>query len=275
MRLCYDPAMRLAIVLAVVMVLSPTAPALATDLLAEARRQYNLGEYEAAADAARMALEDPALVDRARVVFGRIQLERYRRSGSTRDLADARSALRAVDPTALDGLERIELSIGLAETLFLEDRFGASAELFEPLIDVSSRLGTLAHERVLDWWATALDRQAQLRQREERNAIYQRIIERMSRELGLDPVSGPASYWLAAAARGRGDVERAWQAAQAGWLRAPQTSDRGAALRADLDRLVVQAIIPERLARLGLKDPNAALAGMLGEWEAFKMTWTR
>lgn len=266
--------MRRVLVLAAVL-LSLAAPATAADLLAEARRHYNLGEYDAAADAARAALEDPALADRARVVFGRVQLERYRRSGSISDLADARGALRAVDPAALDGLERLELSIGLAETLFLEDRFGAAAELFEPLIDASARLGTLAHERVLDWWASALDRQAQLRQREERNAIYQRIIERMSRELAASPGSGPASYWLAAAARGRGDVERAWQAAQAGWLRAPQTSDRGAALRADLDRLVVQAIIPERLARLGLKDPTRALAGMIGEWEAFKMTWTR
>jgi hypothetical protein len=84
-----------------------------------------------------------------------------------------------------------------------------------------------------------------------------------------------AAYWLAAAARGRGDIERAWQAALAGWMRAPQTADRGAALRADLDRLVIQAIIPERIARLGLKDTTQALAGMLGEWEAFKVTWSR
>jgi hypothetical protein len=266
--------MRQVIGLAAVLLLL-AAPASAFDLLAEARRHYNSGDFDAAAAAARDALEDPALANRARVVLGRVQLERYRRSGSISDLAEGRNALRAVDPTALEGIERLELSLGLAEALFLEDRFGAAAELFEPLIDSSSRLGTVAHERVIDWWATALDRQAQLRQREERTRIYDRIIERMSAELAAYPGSGPASYWLAAAARGRGDVERAWQAAQAGWLRAPQTSDRGAALRADLDRLVIQAIIPERLARLGLKDPAAAHIGMLGEWESFKMTWTR
>jgi hypothetical protein len=92
----------------------------------------------------------------------------------------------------------------------------------------------------------------------------------MTAEIAQDPGSTPASYWLAAAARGEGNSERAWQAAVAGWMRAPLARDRGAALRADLDRLVVQAIIP---ARLGLKDPAQALAGMLGEWEAFKMMW--
>jgi hypothetical protein len=266
--------MRLVIALAVVLV-SFAAPASGSDYLGEARRHYNLGEYDAAESAARRAAADPHTVDAARVVLGRVQLERYRRSGALPDLADARNALRTVNPQALDTRERLELTIGLAEALFLEDRFGASAELFEPLIDASVVLGAVAHERVLDWWATALDRQAQLRPQDERAALYQRIIDRMSGELADNPGSGPAAYWLAAAARGRGDIERAWQAALAGWLRAPQTSDRGAALRADLDRLVVQAIIPERIIRLGLKDATQALPGMLGEWEAFKMTWSR
>ena len=34
--------------------------------------------------------------------------------------------------TLLDARERIELTLGLGEALFLEDRFGAAAELFEP-----------------------------------------------------------------------------------------------------------------------------------------------
>jgi tetratricopeptide (TPR) repeat protein len=266
--------MRVVLVLAVLL-LSLGRPAEAFDLLAEARRHYNLGDYDAAVAAARQAVEDPQLADRARVVLGRVQLERYRRSGALSDLSEARTALRSVNPEALDERERLELTLGLAESLFLEDRFGASAELFEPLIDSSRILGDAAHERVLDWWATALDRQAKLRPLAERTAIYERLIDRMSRELEDSPRSGAASYWLAAAASGHGDVERAWQAALAGWLRAPQTSDRGAALRADLDRLVVQAIIPARVGLLKLKDPEAALTGMLGEWEAFKVTWSR
>ena len=41
-----------------------------------------------------------------------------------------------------------------------------------------------------------------------------------------------------------------WYAAAAGWVGALLARDRGAALRADLDRLVTQAIIPERASRL-------------------------
>jgi len=47
------------------------------------------------------------------------------------------------------------------------------------------------------------------------------------------------------------------------------------ALRADLDRLVVQGILPDRAARLPLRDHTQALAGMVGEWEAFKSSWSR
>ena len=72
-----------------------------------------------------------------------------------------------------------------------------------------------------------------------------------------------------------GDLERAWHAAAAAWVGALLSRDRGAALRADLDRLVVQAIIPERAARLQVRDSKPAAAGMLAEWEAFKSSWSR
>lgn len=274
MRLCYDEGMRSLSAL-VLLLLVWAVPVLADDALSDARRLYNAGEYEAAVEAARTAVDDPSAANAARVVLGRIQLERYRLSGAQSDLAGARMALRAVDPRALDDRERLELTIGLAEALFLEDRFGAAAEMFEPVIQTSMLLGPIAHERVLDWWATALDRQAQLRSPAERAVLYERIAARMTDEIAENPGSTPAGYWLAAAARGRGDIDRAWQAAIAGWLRAPQARDRGAALRADLDRLVVQAIIPERIARLSVRNQTQALAGMLGEWEAFKVTWSR
>ena len=269
--------MRPLIVLAAVLLsFAASARALeAADPLADARRFYNLGDYDAAERAARLAVTQTSTSDAGRVVLGRIQLERYRRSGDQAHLAEARNALRAVDPLALDPRERLELTIGLAEALFLEDRFGAAAELFEPAIDASVSLGDVAHERVLDWWATSLDRQAQLRPPAERTAIYDRMAKRMAAELSRDPESAPASYWMVAASRGLGDLERAWQAAMAGWMRAPQTRDRGAALRADLDRLVIQAIIPERVSRLALRDQTDALAGMLAEWEAFKSGWSR
>ena len=106
-------------------------------------------------------------------------------------------------------------------------------------------LGPVAHERVLDWWATAVDRQAQLRPPAERGELYGRDLgPRMARGdlagCGIDA----AGYWLAAAARGGGDLERALNEATAAWVRASLARDGGVALRADLDRLVVQGILP-------------------------------
>ena len=247
----------------------------AQDALAESRRLYNAGLFEEAERAALSALEEPTTANSARVVVGRIKLERYRESPSGALLSEARAALREVDPVALDTRERLELTLGLAETLFLEDRFAAAAEMFAPVIEVSIMLGTAGHERVLDWWATALDRHAQTRPMLERQQIYASIAQRMSSELAGNPGSSPAAYWLVAAARGSGDLDTAWSRAMAAWVRAVLTSDRGVILRGDLDRLVVHAIIPERAARLSPNDPSRALTGLLSDWEAFKASWTR
>lgn len=257
----------------VAVLLMLAGPVHASDSLAEARRLYNLAQYESAERAAREAMRTAP--DPARVVLGRVRLERYRRSADPADLAEARLALRTVDPRPLQASERVELTIGLAEALYLEDRFGAAAELFEGTINASVALGPAAHERVLDWWASSLDRLAQTRPAAERAAIYDRVLERMGREIARDSGSTPAGYWLAAAARGAGSLDRAWSAATAGWVRASLARDRGAALRADLDRLVVQAIIPERASRLGTRDRAQTVSGMLSEWEAFKASWAR
>lgn len=262
------------LLLAAALVLTPAQLA-AADLLAEARRLYNLQQYDAAERVAQEAAENVATVDRARVVLGRIHLERYRRSAEPDDLAAARTALRATDTRALDDRERIELTIGLGEALYFEDRFGAAAEMFETIMDASALLGPLAHERVVDWWATSVDRLAQSRQPAERAAIYDRLSVRMGREIERDPGSVPAGYWLVAAARGRGDLDRACDNAAAAWVRAIHARDRGIALRADIDRLMVQGVLPERAARLSTRDPKAALSGMIAEWDAFKERWSR
>jgi len=251
------------------------APLRAADPLAEARRLYNAGQYDAAEQAALEALKQPAMAEGARLVLGRVHLERFRRSADPAELAAAREALRAVDARALEPRDRLELTIGLGEALFLDDRFGPAAELFQWSLDRSVSLGPVAHERLLDWWATAMDRLAQAQPRELREATYLRLLRRMEQELALEPGLAPAAYWVTAAARGLGDLERAWHAASGAWVGAVLARDRGAALRADLDRLMVQAIIPERAARLQVRDIKQAAAGMLAEWEAFKSTWSR
>jgi tetratricopeptide (TPR) repeat protein len=266
--------MRLVVATLVVALLG-VAPARAADALAEARRLYNLGQYDNAIKYAREALKMPATAESARVVLGRAQLERYRATADAGDLTAAREALKVVNAQALEARERAELSIGLGECLFLEDKFGPASESFGRVLDSSRELGAAAHSRVLDWWASSLDRLALSRAREAREPFYSRIVEQMDRELATNPSSAPAAYWLAAALRGVGNIDRAWYAASAGWVQAMLVADRGAALRADLDRLVVQGIIPERAARLQPRDPKAATAVMLAEWEALKAAWSR
>ena len=205
---------------AIVLFLLTAAPLYAADPLSDARRLYNQGQYDAAEQAARDAARFPATADGARVVLGRIQLERYRRTPAAADLSGAISTLREVDTRRLDARERIELAIGLAEALYLEDRFGPASDFFESVLDDSDTLGAEAHERVLDWWATATNAYALQRPIPERPEIYRRIATRMAEEISRDAGSRPAAYWLAAAARGAGDPERALNQATAAWVRA-------------------------------------------------------
>jgi tetratricopeptide (TPR) repeat protein len=245
------------------------------DPLAEARRLYNLGQYENAAKMAREATKVSSTAESARLVLGRVYLERYRQSAEPEELTQAVEALRMVNPQGLDPRERAELIIGQGEALYLADYFGAAVELFERALDSGEPLGASQRERLLDWWATAVDRLALTHPRDAREPAYTRIMSRMEKELAADSASAPASYWLAAAARGAGNLDRAWNAAQAGWVSAPLGRDQGAALRADLDRLMVQGIIPDRALRLQPRDTKQAAATMLAEWEALKASWTR
>ena len=251
------------------------ATAHAADPLAEARRLYNLGQYDNAAKLAREATKVPAMAEGARLILGRIYLEQYRSSADADHLMQAREALRAVNTQALERRERVELSIGYGEAMFLDDRFGPAAEAFERALDSSSELGEAAHDRLVDWWASAVDRLALTGPRDTREVVYERIVARMEKELAANPSSAPAAYWLTAASRGAGNLERAWNAAQAGWVTAPLGKDHGAALRADLDRLMVQGIIPDLAGRLQPRNVKQTSARLLSEWEALKAAWTR
>lgn len=274
--MCYHRTMRRAVsgwlVLAALAAASG-ASAAAADPLTTARRLYNQGLFDRALDAAKEAEANAATVASARLVIGRVHLERFRHNADPADLDAARIALRSLDPHSLDPRERLELVIGLAELLYFDDRFGAAAELLEPTLDATAALGPDAHDRALEWWASALDRQAQAAPIEDRPDVYARILERMQRELARDAASTPANYWLAAAARGQGDLSRALEAAEAAWLRSPLAKDAGISLRTDLDRLVVEGILPDRTAHLPARERRQALTNMVRDWEAFKQKW--
>jgi hypothetical protein len=267
----FGPGLRAAVLVSIAA--STAAAAAKPDVLTAARQFYNQGQYDQALEAAKQAGSIPSTTSSARLIMGRARLERFRQTLVPRELDDARADLRAVDPRALDSRERIELQIGLGELLYLEDRFGPAAELLDPVVDLSATLAPDAHERALDWWATALDRQAQSLPAAERALVYPRITARMEPELRRDPASAPATYWLAAAARAAGDLDRAWAAAAAGWIRAGLARDRGVALRADLEKLVTQGIIPDRAAKQPARERRQALASMTADWETFKKIW--
>ena len=256
-------------------VAAPASAARKPDPLLAAREFYNAGQFDRAIEAATEAAANPSEVSSARLVMGRSRLERYRKTSVASDLVDARADLRAVDARALDPRERVELQVGLAVLLFFDDSYGAAAELLDPLLDVSSTLAPDAHDRALEWWATALDRQAQSAASADRTQIYARMIDRMERELRRDAVSAPAGYWLAAAARGSGDLERAQAAAEASWVRATLKPDRAEALRTDLDKLVTQAIIPERANKTPARERQDRIAKLTDEWDKFKAAWSR
>ncbi len=189
----------------------------------------------------------------------RAYLERYRESALAADLDGARERLRRLDPQRLAINEREEYIVGLGETLF-----------FDGVIKNGTMLAGDPRERVLDWWASAIDREAKPRPDIERQPRYLAIRTRMEQELAIHPGSGAAAYWLANAARLQGDLSAAWDAAQAGWVRAPLAGDHGVALRGDIDRLVVDAIVPDRAKALA-QPPET----IRQEWEHFKEMWQK
>ena len=73
--------------------------------------------------------------------------------------------------------------------------------------------------------------------------------------------------------RGEGQLERAWQAAIAGWARARLAGEAAGDLRADLDRLVRQGIIPDRTRDIPDADRLTVEFAMRAEWELVKQKW--
>jgi hypothetical protein len=242
----------------------------ADDPLARARQLYNQQQYEAAVNAAEQARLAPARADAADLVAARAYLERYRSSQASDDLVNARIRLRRVDPIRFEPRERVEYLVGLGETLYFDGAFGAAADVFDSVLRGTDVIATEQRERVLDWWADALDHDARPRPDIDRQAVYRRVRARMDEELAMRPGNGVAAYWHAAAARGQGDLQAAWDAAQAAWVRAPFAADGGDKLRADLDDLMQRAIIPERAKLTG--QPQQRLQS---DWEQFKERWKK
>ncbi len=258
-----------------VLLLAFAAPPAAAEhpSLAQARLLYNEMKYEAAIDAASMARSDPASADAASLVIGRSHLERHRQLANEMELTAARLALSAVRPAALSPRDRVDFLIGLGQALYQGEHFGAAAELFDTALSQPVLLPDRDRLQLLDWWATAVDREAQALPPDRRMVALVQVGDRMEIEVRIDPGSAPANYWLAAAARGAGDLDRAWHAAIAGWIRATLQPESAKELREDLDRLVSQALILERARSRPALEQGDALTELRSEWEAIKNQW--
>jgi len=260
-----------------VLVAAACGPALAAEpaALARARTYYNEGNYDAAIEAANDAVRVGSVTDTASVVLARARLERYRQRADPNDLTKAREILTRVRQQGLAPRDRVDLLVGLGQLLFLGEAFGAAAELFDTALAQSGAMPSKTRTLLLDWWASALDREGQSRAGDKRTPVFARIVERMENELRADPGNAAASYWLAVGARGTGDLDRAWDAAIAGWVRASLNPETAPALRADLDRLVTQALISERARQRPIpgRDVPETATALLGEWDLIKSQW--
>lgn len=245
------------------------------DALARARQAYNAQRFDEAISLATEARGIERVAQSAALVFARASLERFRLTGDVADIATARQALLTIDPGRLTQTESSEFRLGTAELLFVDEQFGAAAEIFETALTTVEE----AHrERVLDWWASSLDRHAQLAPDGERQRRYGRLLAGIENELSRRPSSPVATYWLAAATRGVEDLDRAWSVAVAGWIQAPALApgQRSVDLRQDIDRLMRDAIIPERAKRATPPaDPEALKVALAAEWASIKQRWTR
>ena len=256
------------------LVVAATTAAGPRDALSRAKQLYNSAQYDAAIATAREAAKAPDLADAAQLVTARAYLERFRQRGNDDDRGAAREALKQVHAMALAEDDRVELTIALGESLHFDGQEGAAAEQFALALAHVDRRQPARHERLLEWWATSLDRQAQSAEEGVARPLQARIVARMEDELRNDAGATVASYWLAAAARGSGDIERAWDAAIAGWVRISQLGQTAAGARSALDALVTQAIIPDRARVVAPASPNDAAASMRTQWEALKKAWS-
>jgi len=257
---------------ALVLCLASSSAAQRADL-ARARSLHNQRQFDAAIEAAFVAQKLPATADAASVVLARAHLERYRERANPDDLAAARVALGTVRVSNLDARDRVDLLMALGEALFFEDDYGAAASLFESGIDAAVAQGSHTGEAMLDWWGSAIERHAGSLEREARITAFGRLRDRMGRELARNPASAAAAYWVVVGTRGTGEAVEAWGAAIAGWVRARLAGARSASLRADLDKLVLEGIIPDRVRAMGADKRAKAESDLRAEWAVVKERW--
>jgi hypothetical protein len=267
-----------AIFVVTITVLAGPVSAAAQSDLERARALYNEGRYDESIVAAETARSRPAVAPSATLIAARARLERFRRIGYEADLTTARSELVSLNPRNMAPQEAIEWQIGLGTALFLDGQPGPAAEMFAAVLPAArSRMSAVEFDKLLEWWASTLSRVAEGLSGPARKDAYQDFRKSVRGELEQNSLSRPANYWQVVALRGAGDLDGAWNAAVAAWIRAGSQPD-GQPLRDDLQRFVTQTLIPERAqARTGQRLDAKATTNEIGvlteEWKALTGRW--
>lgn len=247
--------------------------------LARARRLYNAGNFDAAITAAAASRSRPSSASSAALIIARARLERFRRTASPEDLSAARTELAMLNTQNLSRQELIEWQIGLAQTLYFEHELGPASEWFRTLIpSVRAQFPAAETEKLIEWWAGATSRLAESLSGTARIDKYRELLTMMELELERDPLSRSATFWISVASRGVGDLNRAWNTAVAGWIRAGGLAG-GEQVRSEIERFVLQTIIPERAQmrsgqRLDSKTTATEIAALTDEWRNVLRRWS-
>jgi hypothetical protein len=246
--------------------------------LDRARQLYNEGRFDAAINAATVPRKRSTTASSAALIIARARLERFRQASKPEDLTAARAELVAVNPQNLSHQEKIEWQIGLAQALYFENELGPASEWFRTLIPyVREQMPPAETDKLIEWWASTSSRFAETLTGNARSEKYRELLEVMELELERDPLSRVATYWISVAARGVGDLNRAWNTALAGWIRA-RGLQGGQRLRGDIEKFVLQTIIPERAQlrsgqRLDSKATATEITELTDEWRNLTRRW--
>ncbi len=263
---------------AIALLASPR-PAAAQKELKDARRFYNASKFDEAIAAAEPALDKPKVAASASLIIARARLERFRVSADQDDLTAARQELIALNPRKLSPQEAIEWQMGLGETLVFENQPGPASEIFASLFPAARLRFTPAQmDRLIEWWANSTARFAESFTGNARSDNYGRLLMTLRTVLQFDPPSRAGTYWLVVASRGVGDLEGAWNAAVAGWIRAGSMQG-GDQLREDLEQYMMQTVIPERArARTGQRQGTGVttleIADLTRQWRTLTQRWS-
>ena len=259
--------------------LGHSGPVAAQSGLEQARRLYNAGMFDGAIAAAESSRGGPRVVSAAALIVARSRLERFRLLGDPQELEQARVELMSVNPADLSAQERIEWQTGLGEALLFDNQPGPASEVFGTLVSSArARLAPGGTEKLLEWLAVSVSRFAETLGGDARADQYRRLLSILTPVLQTEPMSRAAIYWSAVASRGAGDLDGAWNVAVAGWVREGSHPD-GGSLRNDLERFIVQTVIPERAQartgqRLDSRTTIAEIAALTEGWRAFTQRWS-